>query len=349
MFYYFYVGSYTTGPQDKGIHLLRLDPGNGELRIEGSYYGGENPSFLIPSGNFLYTANETASAGKVSALAIGARNTLTYLNSREAFGAGTCHVAEMNGFLYAANYNSGSIFAVEILGDGSLGNIAAEIEHQGSGPNQARQKGPHAHSVNPVPLARLSPVRLLIAADLGADRLFCYEQQKDGSLVPIGAVAAPAGGGPRHVAFHPEGKQAYVVMEMGVSLVSYTMTETGLEQEAVHSLVEGSFTQADTAADIHFTGDGTRLYASVRGKNLLSVFSTLEGVPPRFIGSYPTFGNSPRNFCFSPREEFVVIAHQNSGHVTVCPVDSQTGVVGNMVSSVILPGASCVIKAMSSS
>jgi len=274
---------------------------------------------------------------------VEAHNALVFLNSREVAGAGTCHIAEMNNYLYAANYESGSIFGVEILPDGSLGGIVAEIQHEGSGPNKARQKGPHAHSVNPVPGANR-----LIAADLGADTLFCYNQRKDGSLVPDSvspAVSAPAGGGPRHLAIHPGGKLMYVVMELGVSLACYKLRNTGLEQEAVYPLIEGSFTQEDTAADIHFTEDGTKLYASVRGKNLISAFSTPGGVKPDFIGSYPTFGDSPRNFCFSPGEEFILIAHQASGHVTVCPIGSKTGAVGNALGSVILPGASCVIKA----
>jgi 6-phosphogluconolactonase len=312
------------------------------LRLEDSFYGGENPSFLLRSGDFLYAANETGKTGKVSAFSVGARNTLTLLNSREVSGAGTCHVAKMNNFLYAANYNSGSIFGVEILPDGSLGGIVAEIQHAGSGPNPARQKGPHAHSVNPVPRSNL-----LIAADLGADSLFCYNQQKNGSLVPDSVssiVKAPPGGGPRHLAVHPGGKFVYAVMEMGVSLVCYKLTDTSLKQEAKYLLIEEPFTQADTAADIHFTEDGTRLYASVRGKNLISAFNVCEGSLLQFIGSYPVYGDCPRNFCFSPGEEFVVIANQVSGNVTVCPVDSKTGAVGNALSSVDLPGASCVIN-----
>jgi 6-phosphogluconolactonase len=113
----------------------------------------------------------------------------------------------MGGFLYAANYESGSIFGVEILGDGSL----------------------VPDSVNP-------------------------------------AASVPAGGGPRHIAIHPGGKFAYVVMEMGVSLVCYKLTDTGLKLHAEYPLVYPSnegVTQEDTAADIHFTKDGTRLYASV--------------------------------------------------------------------------------------
>jgi 6-phosphogluconolactonase len=132
-------------------------------------------------------------------------------------------------------------------------------------------------------------------------------------------------------------------MEMGVSLVCYKLTGECLEREAVYPLIEGDITQA-SAADIHLTGDGKRLYATVRGKNLISVFETGGDGSAKLTGSYPTFGSSPRNFCFSPDEKFVVIAHQSSGHVVACPVDSN-GAVGNALGSVILPAASCVIKA----
>jgi 6-phosphogluconolactonase len=353
MLYSFYVGCYTSKPEDKGIHLIRFDTETGSLRLEGSFYGGENPSFLIRSGDFLYAANEIGSAGKVSALSVEAENTLVFLNSREASGSYTCHVAEMNGYLYAANYGSGSIFGVDILMDGSLSNIVTEIQHHGTGPNPERQKGPHAHSVNPVP-----GTDLLIAADLGADKLFCYHQQKEGILVADSvspSVAVPAGSGPRHLSFQDildendkkcevqGNKIVYAVMEMGVSLVCYKLSEKCLEQVAVHPLIEGA-TGADSAADIHLTADGKRLYATVRGKNLISGFDVGQDGSLEFIGSYPTFGNSPRNFCFSLDEKFVVIAHQTSGHVTVCPIESN-GEVGKAVCSVILPGASCVIKA----
>ena len=343
MTYSFYVGCYTKEPQDKGLHLLSLNTNTGALQLENSYHAGESPSFLIRSGDFLYAANEIRGIGKVSAFSVNSAKDLAYLNSREAAGGITCHVAEMNGFLYAANYSNGSIFGVEILQDGSLGKIVSEIQHEGSGPNQGRQKGPHAHSTNPIPHDNL-----LIAADLGADKLFCYRQHSDGSLVPdsvFPAVCAPSGGGPRHLALHPDGKRIYAVMELGVSIVCYNLSQAGLKQEGVYPLCEDAFTDSDSAADIHFAAGGTRLYASIRGKNLISAFSVSGDGSLQFIGCYPTFGESPRNFCFSPDEKFTLIAHQISGEVVVCPVDPQTGVVGDALSCITLPGSSCVINA----
>ena len=146
------------------------------------------------------------------------------------------------------------------------------------------------------------------------------------------------------MAFQPDGKRVYVVMEMGVSVVCYKITEKGLEKEAEYPLIKGSFTREDSAADIHFTKDGSRLYATVRGKNLISAFNVRENFSLELIGSFPTFGDSPRNFCLTPDEKYLVIAHQVSGHVVVCPVEKDGG-AGSKVCSVILPGASCIINA----
>jgi 6-phosphogluconolactonase len=123
------------------------------------------------------------------------------------------------------------------------------------------------------------------------------------------------------------------------------LTDTGLQQENVYPIIEETLTEKDIAADIHFTKNGKRLYVTVRGKNQLSVFNADNAASLKFIGSYPTFGDSPRNFCFSPGEEFVIIAHQISGHINVCPLDAKTGAVGNVSGSVVLPGAACVINA----
>ena len=344
MEYRFYVGGYTKSPGEKGVHLICLDTESGALRLLDSYFGGERPSFLIRAGDYLYTANETGGKGYVSALSIGEDGGLTFLNSSEASGAGTCHVAEMNGYLYAANYSSGSIFGVEILDDGSLGKVVAEFKHEGSGPNPDRQTKPYAHSVNPVP-----GDNLLIAADLGADKLFFYRQnKKDGSLskdenTPF--ITMPAGGGPRHLAFSPCGNRFYAVMEMGITVVCCKKTDGVWEFDAEYPMIDGSFTDNDTAADIHFIESGKKLYASLRGQNLISVFDVSSDGELKLTGTYPTFGNSPRNFCISPDEKYILITNQASGQVTACPVNSETGALGAMTGCLEIPGVSCVINA----
>jgi 6-phosphogluconolactonase len=343
MEYTFYAGCYTSQERREGIHLVRFDAEKGKLSLESSHYGGDNPSFLIKKGSYLYAANESDGAGKASALSVDRDGALTYQGSCEAVGAGACHVAEMNGFLYGANYSSGSIFGVKILPDGSLGEVTQVIRHTGSGPNPIRQTKPYAHSVNPV-----ANTNLLLVADLGADKLFCYRQQKDGTLLPdalFPSVPSPSGGGPRHMVIHPSGNRLYVAMEMGVSIAEYSLMSDGLQLLAEYPLLAQGFTESDSAADIHFSSDFKRLYASVRGQNLMSAFSVSEDGGLKLIGSYPTYGDCPRNFCLTAKDEFILVANQNSGNIVVCPVDRDTGAIGEAVDSLPLPKVACVIPA----
>ena len=343
MNYNFYVGCYTQSPEEKGIHFISLDTDTGKFSYKDSYFGGEKPSFLIRKGDYIYAANEVGSKGMVSVMSVGSGGELTYINSGEVSGAGTCHVAEMNGYVYAANYMSGNIFGVKVMPDGSLGKVVAEIQHEGSGPNPNRQTKTYAHSVNPVP-----GDNMLIAADLGADKFFCYRQNDDGSLTPdkdTPFLTAPAGGGPRHLAFNPDGNRFYAVMEMGVTLAGYKKVGGIWEYDFEYPLLDGPFTEADTAADIHFISSGKRLYASVRGQNLISLFNVAESGSVTLVGSYPTCGKRPRNFCITPDEKYMLIANQESGQTAACPIIPDTGELMEATDYVDTPKASCVINA----
>ncbi|WP_343124973.1 lactonase family protein [Verrucomicrobium spinosum] len=103
--------------------------------------------------------------------------------------------------------------------------------------NPKRQEGPHAHSIN-VDAGN----QFAFAADLGCDRVFIYKlDAAQGKITPntpaFGTV--PAGGGPRHFAFHPNGKYAYVCNEM-------TCTVTAFEYDAAR----GALTEKDTVSTL---------------------------------------------------------------------------------------------------
>lgn len=63
----------------------------------------------------------------------------------------------------------GSIAALPIHADGSLGAAVTTIQHTGSSVNPQRQSGPHAHCLCPSPDNRFA-----LAADLGLDQVLVY-------------------------------------------------------------------------------------------------------------------------------------------------------------------------------
>jgi 6-phosphogluconolactonase len=193
-----YVGAYTR-PPSKGISAYRFDASSGQLTSLGVAAETSNPTFLAvhPSRKFLYAANENPE-GAISAFAIDpSTGQLKLLNRVGSRGSGPRHAAvdQAGHWLYAANYNSGSVASFPIRDDGSLGDAAGVAQHTGSGVNPQRQRGQHAHSANLAPDGRF-----LLAADLGLDQI----DPAKGTLTALDRT--PTGGQtPRNFAIDPSG------------------------------------------------------------------------------------------------------------------------------------------------
>ncbi len=73
--------------------------------------------------------------------------------------------------------------------------------------------------------------RFALAADLGIDKILVYRIDPETSkLSPADTpfATSPAGAGPRHLVFHPNGKAVYVINELSNSVTHYLYeTATG--------------------------------------------------------------------------------------------------------------------------
>jgi 6-phosphogluconolactonase len=335
--YFVYVGTYTEeGSTSKGIYAYRFDPKGGELTSIGLVAQTANPSFLAvdPNHRFVYAVNEVGNykgqkSGAVSAFAVDhATGKLMLLNQVASGGADPCYITvdKTGKFVLVANYTGGSISAFPILADGRLGEASAFVRHTGHGTNPQRQEGPHAHSID------LSPDnRFAIVDDLGLDETLVYKFDSDkGSLTlndPGFAKAVP-GAGPRHFAFHPNGKFAYVVNEMGstVSVFGYDAGSGVLRPLQTVPILPGSFTGHNDAAEIEVHPSGKFLYASNRGHDSIAVFAIDANKGTLALIEYvPTKGQSPRNFAIDPSGTLMFAANEKSGNIVLFHIDAQTG------------------------
>ena len=223
--YLAYIGTYTSLGSE-GIYCYRFDMATGALEHVGMTGAIDDPSFLdiAPSGKSLYAVCadfEAMATGVIRAYSIDSRTgELTLLNERSSEGSGPCHVEvdQTSRYVLLANYGSGSVASYPVQEDGSLGEAAGFSQHEGSSIDPERQEGPHGHSIN------IDPTNIFaFAADLGIDKVLTYRlNHGDGSLTPAESpyVRTPPGGGPRHFAFHPNGKYAYLLNEMGSSITA---------------------------------------------------------------------------------------------------------------------------------
>jgi len=332
-----YIGSYTQ-PPSKGIYCCRFDPASGESGPVGLAAETENPSFIAihPNQRFLYAANEISSyagdsAGSISAFAIDAvSGRLKLLNKVSSKGAGPCHIAidKRGRWLFAANYDGGSVAAFPVHEDFSLGEASAFVQHQGSSANLERQSAPHPHAVTPSP-----DNRFVMVADLGLDRIFSYR------LDPVARGLAPAptnppfakvapGSGPRHLAFNPDGRFVYAINEMlsTVSAFRYDAAEGLLRELQTISTLPSGYSGGNSAAEIAVEVGGRFLYASNRGADSIAIFQ-IDGAKGTLTsaGHVSTLGRTPRHFAIDPTGRYLVVANQDSGGAVVFRIDPTSG------------------------
>jgi 6-phosphogluconolactonase len=213
-----------------------------------------------------------------------------------------------------------------VLKDGRLGEASAFVQHVGSSVNPERQKEPHAHSIN------LSPDnRFAIAADLGLDRLLVYRfDAAKGTLAantPAFAKVNP-GSGPRHLAFHPSGRFAYVISEMQSTVSAFAYDTAGgvLRELQTTSTLPKDFSGENDTAEVQVHLSGKFLYGSNRGHDSIAVFAidAAQGTLTS-IERVPTQGKMPRNFGIDPTGSYLWAANQGSDNLVVFRIDPQTG------------------------
>jgi len=352
-----YVGTYTVTEQSgrgrsEGIYIYRVDPTSGLWTHIGTARGIVNPSYLSfdPQGRYLYSVIEADQVdgqpgGAVAAYAVDRQSgALTYLNRQSTRGAGPCYVStDATGrYVLAANYNGGSIAVLPIQEGGRLGPASDFIQHVGSGPHP-NQSTAHAHFIAPDPSNRFALVN-----DLGVDKTFVYRLDlQAGKLIPNDPPYASLkpGAGPRHLAFHPNGRFVYVIDELDNTVTVFAWDEQRGALSTVQCIdtLPHDFQGTSYCADVHFGPTGYYLYGSNRGHDSIVIYyvngqtGTLE-----LIGWQSTYGSTPRNFAIEPNGQYMYVANQDSDNIVTFRIDNQTGKLTPVGEHIQVPRPVCV-------
>jgi 6-phosphogluconolactonase len=325
-----------THDKQASIYIYRLNASSGALEFVGIAGGVESPFFLAfhPQGRFLYTINATqqpdgAFVGMASAFAIDPdTGMLSLLNEQRVPGAFPCYITvdRTGQCALVANYVSGCIVALPILPDGTLGPASDHIQHQGSSIDPQRQEGPHAHCIVIDPTERYA-----FAADLGLDKILCYRLDvQRAKLTPndVPWAQVKPGSGPRHLAFHPSGRFAYVINELNSTMVAFAYDASRgvlTELQTIRTIPE-DFTETNYCADVHVSPSGKFLYGSNRGHDSIVTFRIAEDTGRlTYLGCEPSQGKWPRNFALDPSGNYLLAANQNSDNLVVFRIDPETG------------------------
>lgn len=340
-----YAGCYTRNApggssgrgKPEGIAMLSVDPQTGGLKLRGMV-PSDNPAFLAmhPNGRFLYALNEIADyegkgVGSVEAYAIDEQSGDLKLINRQALSGpipAQLTVDASGTLLIVCLYIGAAYDVLAIKPDGSLGQIVQTIPQTGSGPHE-RQKAPHPHAV------QLDPAgRYLATADLGTDTLQTYSVGSSG-LTLVSEVKLPPGTGPRHVAFHPDGRWLFAICELSASIRSFPYDPAtgrlGAETASV-STVPADFTGEKSTAEIMVHPSGKFLFGSNRrfadhpmADSIVAFGIDAAKGSLQLIGYATDKMGFPRSFNFDPAGRWLYAVNQKGDTIVQFAIDQDKG------------------------
>jgi len=346
-----FVSSFAGGKQG-AIHAYKLDLKQGSLTLVNRTTCVSNPFFLAlsPDRKFMYSIHAEKFGGKepehVAAFEVmGRTGQLRPLNQQSSRGTALCylHVDATGKTVVVANYSSGNVASLPIKPDGSLGEPVSFIQHTGSSVDAKRQKEPHAHSIVVSPKNRF-----VYAADLGLDQVLIYKlDASTATLTPNDPPYAktPAGAGPRHLTFHPNGKQLYVINELLNSVTVFDLNaESGaLTEIQTISTLPADFTGTSYCADLKITPNGKFLYGTNRGHDSIAAYSIAADGKLTLIGIEPSLGKGPQNLAITAGGEWLICANMPGKNVAVFAIDGQTGKLKSAGAPVEMASPSCIL------
>lgn len=344
------IGSYTSEGDSEGIYRMQFDADRGYLEPQPlQVMRTHNPSWLTLdlTRNRLYAANENGPGhpdpvGRVSAFMIAAASgKLSALAQQITLGDEPTHLTMSRDgrYLFVSNYGSrsnpgGSLAVVPLAKDGTLSAVTQIATHKASEKHPERQQSAHVHS------AVMSPDgKMLFVSDLGADKIFVYRYDPANAERPLSpaepaAISLPDGSGPRHLAFSPDGRQAYATLELSAQVARFDHVDGTLVQRQLVDLAAAGDTSQHSPGAIHPSADGRFLYVSDRAeKNRILVYAIEENDNLREIQDRASEGREPREFAIDPSGRFMLIANQKSDALVVLERDPESGLLGETLQS----------------
>ena len=308
-----YVGCYTDDAHPEGIHVIDVNPESGALR--------RISTVRLP--NAIYQAQSLCGRYLVSCMQGGlaafriSGDALVPTDRMEWEGQCLCHVSVMpdGKRVCWADYLAGEAGSIGFDEGRFVVGSMIRHRHEGCSPNLPRQASAHCHQAIPLPDGNGYAV-----VDLGLDRISVYPQGRHFSSEPRGA-------GPRHLAFHPSGRYAFLASELGNLVSVYRMKGScGLEFTSAVSTLPDGWKGESAVAAVRLSGDGTKVFVSNRGHDSIAAFSFSEDsgrLELLSISSLP--GELPRDFVFLPGGCLALVTLEGSGRAVSLSCDAETG------------------------
>ena len=327
-----YVGSGNWGGNTGKIQVFSLEVESAVLEPLQVLEAGGVAAFMArsPDGRRLYVADE--SEGTLASYAVApSTGRLELLNQVRCAGHPVYVALDARGEALVTCYFEEAkteVFGIEA--DGTLGACVCSVE-------SGRES--HCTAFDP-------SQRFLFVPTRGDNWVAQYRYEPGRKWLAANeppVVREPDGAGPRHLTFHPNGRWAYLINELALTLTAYAFdAEQGTLRAlfrdiavAPPELVGGS------AADIHVHPSGKFLFVSNRHGDRSSIASFVideQSGRVELVGHEPTRGKTPRNFALDPEGRLLIAANQESNDIAVFRVDPRFGSLTFVRTLAVAPG-----------
>lgn len=264
--YVAYVGTYTH-EMSVGIHIYDVDTKNITLK-ERKVVPINNPSDLVVSKNhkFLYSIADEG----VESFKILPDGDLEPMNQKWIGGMRGCYVEvdDDNRYLFVGGHHDGRVSMMKLEADGSIGEIADGIFHQGMGRNVGlRNFIPHVDCV------KLTPdQKFLCAVDNGLDQTKVYRVDYElGKLKLVDIIRGALESAPRMIRFSKDGNYAYILYELTNTIEAYRYSVVNdlpvFDKIQTVSLLYEKNDDTCASSGMEISNSGKYLFSSMSGLN----------------------------------------------------------------------------------
>lgn len=327
--YHLLIGTYTSPGKSEGVYVYDFDTRDASTNYKSKVVLGSPSYFAVTNDRkFVYTVGEDPNR-YINALSFDTRTgELKLLNSVPSGSGGPTHISvdAKSKYVFVSNYGGGTLTAIPINADGTLGSDIQDIKHEGR--SIARDK-PFVHS------AVVSPDnKYVITADLGTDKMNIYAFDASKRPNPLtstaqGFVSLAPGAGPRHSTFHPNRKFYYAVTELDGTVNAFKYKKGKIDLIQTIKMADASYTGKPDGADIHVSADGKFLYANTRNVlNEIAIYSIDKKTGKlTVIGRQPIGGKSCRTFDIDPSGNWMLVTSQGTNEIIFFKRDQETGLL----------------------
>lgn len=321
MNYFLYIGKHGRD-ENGGIDLWKFDSDSNDLMRCSHIDKAESISYMCLSSDnqYLFAAGDLDGEGYITVYHI--QSDSKDLTETACFNYSPCSFSHLQinsagNLLFASCYGTGEVLALQFDSFNRMLSLTDKLTFTGSGPNLERQLSSHPHSVYFSPQQNIA-----VVSDLGSDAVDMLSIDCRTVRVVNHWNSYP-GSGPRHFAFHPNGRWAYLLTELSSEIIVFHYNGAAFDPIQKLSVVPSGYCGDNLSADILVSKDGTKLYASNRGSNNIACYSIGADGYLYLDQHIPTRGWA-RALYLSSHDEFLFVLNEefsdSKGEIEIFPL-----------------------------